>query len=147
MGYVFRYISTTRGHTPKRTPPSDSAIQIGPSTLSKNVLTVDEGSVDGCLKNGHIFRHISPTRASTSKQTTPFGSAHQIGLSTISKDVLTVDEGACGFRFKNREIGNVFTSDWRPSGDMAKRSVALDSAHRIGLSPVMVLSIVHYLPI
>src|SRR5205814_82199 len=42
MGYIFRYNSTTGGRTPKRTMPSDSAHRIGPSTLSKDVLTAEE---------------------------------------------------------------------------------------------------------
>ena len=54
MGYVFRYNSTTRGRTPKRTTPSDSAHRIGPSTLSKDVLTVEEGVSGWGFKNGRI---------------------------------------------------------------------------------------------
>ena len=54
MGYVFRYNSTTSGRTPKRTTPSDSAHRIGPSTLSKDVLTVKEGVSGWGFKNGRI---------------------------------------------------------------------------------------------
>ena len=43
IGHVFRHISTTRARTSKWTIPLDSAHQIGPSTLLKHVLTVDEG--------------------------------------------------------------------------------------------------------
>ena len=84
--YVFCYISSTSGHTAKRTMPSDLAHQIGPSTLWKDVLTVDEGVCGWMFKNskmGHIFCHISTTRARTSKQTTPLDSAHWIGVSTL----------------------------------------------------------------
>src|SRR5439155_1352828 len=96
MGYVFRYNSTTRGCTPKRTMPSDSAHRIGPSTLSKDVLTVEEGLYGWRFKNhkiGHIFHHISTTRVRTAKCTTPSDSAHRTGLTTLLTDVLTVDEG------------------------------------------------------
>jgi len=96
MGYVFRYNSTTSGRTPKRTTPSDSAHRIGPSTLSKDVLTVEEGVYGWRFKNrkiGHVFRHISTTRVRTAKRTTPSDSAHRIGLTTLLTDVLTVDEG------------------------------------------------------
>ena len=86
MGYVFRYNSTTRGRTPKRTTPSDSAHRIGPSTLSKDVLTVEEGVYGWRFKNrdiGHVSHHISIPKARTSKRTTRLDSAHQIGLSTL----------------------------------------------------------------
>ena len=63
-------------------------------------------------------------------------SASQIGLTTISKDILTVDEGVCRWRITNREIGNVFASALGTRGDMAKRMAPLDSAHRIGVSPL-----------
>ena len=61
-------------------------------------------------------------------------SAHRIGVSTLSRGVLTVDEGACGWRFKNGRIGNVFAYASRSSGRTGKWRVALDSAHRIGVS-------------
>ena len=62
MGYVFRYNSTTRGRTPKRTMPSDSAHQIGPYTLSKDVLTVEEGVSGWGFKNGRIGNALLPLR-------------------------------------------------------------------------------------
>src|SRR5437773_1356662 len=100
MGYVFRYNSTTRGRMPKRTTPSLSAHRIGPSTLSKDVLTVEEGVYGWRFKIrkiGHVFRHTSITKARTSKWTSSSDSAHQIGPDTLSKDFLTVDEGVCGW--------------------------------------------------
>ena len=63
-------------------------------------------------------------------------SAYQIGISTLFKGVLTIDERACGWRFKNREIGNVLASGWRTNGDIAKQRVALGSAYRIGVSTI-----------
>jgi len=111
MGYVFRYNSTTRGCTPKRTTPSDSAHRIGPSTLSKDVLTVEEGVYGWRFKNrkiGHVFHHISTHRARTSKRSSTSDSAHRIGLSTRLNNVLTVEEGVCGWIFKNGKIGHVF---------------------------------------
>ena len=47
--------------------------------------------------------------------------------------VLTVDQGVCRWRFKNREIGDVFNYCGRTRRDAAKRATALDSAHQIGL--------------
>ena len=41
---AFRYISTTRARTAKRTTPLDPAYRIGVSTVSKDVLTVDKGA-------------------------------------------------------------------------------------------------------
>src|SRR5437667_2265186 len=106
MGYVFRYNSTTSGRTPKRTTPSDSAHRIGPSTLSKDVLTVEEGVYGWRFKNckiGHSFRHISTIRVHTAKRPTPSDSVHQIGLTTLLTDVLTVDEGVSGWGLKMAE--------------------------------------------
>ena len=136
MGYVFRYNSTTRGCTPKRTTPSDSAHRIGPSTLSKDVLTVEEGVYGWRFKNrkiGHVFRHTSITKASTSKWTSSSDSAHQIGPDTLSKDFLTVDEGVCGWMFKNSKIGHVFYHISTTRARTSKRTTPLDSALEIGL--------------
>src|SRR5439155_14993268 len=136
MGYVFRYTSTTRGRTPKRTTPSDSAHRIGPSTLSKDVLTVDEGVSGWGFKNGRIgnaFISASRTSGRTAKRTPPFDSARQNGLFTCSREVLTVDEGVSGWGFKNGRIGNVFASASRTSGRTAKRTPPFDSARRNGL--------------
>ena len=108
MGYIFRYNSTTRGRTPKRTTPSDSAHRIGPSTLSKDVLTVEEGVSGWGFKNGRIgnvFASASRTSRDTAKGMVRLDSAHRIGVSTLSRGVLNVDEGVCGSRFKNRRIG------------------------------------------
>ena len=71
MGHVFRYICATRARAAKRTTPSDSAYRIGPSTLSKDVLTV-EGVYRWRFKNrkiGHVFRYISITESRTFKWT------------------------------------------------------------------------------
>src|SRR5205814_718873 len=87
---------------------SDSAHRIGPSMLSKGVLTVEEGVSGWRLKNpqiGHVVHYSSTLRPRKSKRTTVLKSARQIGVSTISKDVLTVDEGVCGWRFKNAKFG------------------------------------------
>src|SRR5947199_330838 len=79
IGHVVHYSSTTRPRTSKRRTVLKSARQIGVSTISKDVLTVDEGVCGWMFRNskiGHIFCHISTTRARTSKQTTPLYSAH-----------------------------------------------------------------------
>src|SRR5216117_3844991 len=107
----FRYISTTRARTAKRTTPLDPAYRIGVSTLLNNVLTVDEGFSGWRFKNskiGHVSRHITTHRARTSKRSSTSDSAHRIGLSTRLNNVLTVEEGVCGWIFKNGKIGHVF---------------------------------------
>ena len=79
IGHVVHHTSTTRPRTSKRTTELKSARQIGVSTISKDVLTVDEGVCGWMFKNikvGHVFCHISTTRARTSKQTTPLDSAN-----------------------------------------------------------------------
>src|SRR5437667_9687684 len=137
IGYVFCHISTTRACTSKRTIPLDSANRIGPSSLSEDVLTVDEGVCGGTFTNreiGHIFRHISTTRACTSKWTMPLDSAHRTGPSTLSKEDLTVDAGVSGWGFEKGRLANGFASTGETSRDRAKRMVQLDSAHRIGVS-------------
>src|SRR5947207_12133602 len=111
IGQVVHYTSTTRPRTSKRTAVLKSARQIGVSTISKDVLTVDEGVCGWMFKNreiGHVFDYSSTARPRASKRRTALKSARQIGVSTISKDVLTVDEGVCGWILKNREIGHVF---------------------------------------
>src|SRR5437667_153515 len=62
MGYVFRYNSTTRRRTPKRTTPSDSAHRIGLSTLLMDVLTVDEGVSGWGLKMAESGTFLLPLR-------------------------------------------------------------------------------------
>src|SRR5206468_4378603 len=104
-------ISQTSACTAKRTTPSDSAHRIGPSTLLKDVLTVEEEVCGWRFKNGkigHVFHRISAHRARTAKRTTPLDSAHRLGLSTILKDVLTVEKGVCGWMSKNHKIRHVF---------------------------------------
>ena len=111
IGHVVQYTSTTRPRTSKQITPSDLAHRIGACTLSKDVLTVDEGVCGWIFKNreiGHVFDYSSTARPRTSKWRTALKSAHQIGPSALSKDVLNADEGVCGWRCKNRENFNVF---------------------------------------
>ena len=54
IGQVVHYTSTTRPRTSKRTAVLKSARQIGVSTISKGVLTVDEGVSGWRLKNRQI---------------------------------------------------------------------------------------------
>src|SRR5436190_9827576 len=139
IGHVVHYSSATRPRTSKRTTVLKSARQIGVSTISKDVLTVDEGVSGWRLKNrqiGHVVHDSSTTRPRTSKRRTALKSARQIGVYTISKDVLTVDEGVSGWRLKNRQIGHVVhhTSTTRPR--TSKRTTPLKSAHQIGVSTI-----------
>src|SRR5205814_3360195 len=102
IGHGFAYSSTSRALTSKRRTELKSACQIGVSTISKDVLTVDEGVCGWIFKNnkiGYVFDYSSTTRPRASKGRTALKSARQIGVPTISKDVLTVDEGVCGWRF------------------------------------------------
>src|SRR5436190_842937 len=111
LGHVFGLICVNRARTSKRTPLSDSAHRIGVSTLSMDVLTLDQGVRGWMFKNrdlGHIFGHISVSRARTSKRIPPSDSAHRIGVSTLSMDVLTVDEAPRRWGLKNYKIGHVF---------------------------------------
>src|SRR5436190_195970 len=139
IGRVVLYTSTTRPRTSKRTTVLKSVRQIGVSTISKDVLTVDEGVCGWIFKNreiGHVFVYSSTTRPCTSKRRTALKSPHQIGPDALSKDVLTVDEGVCGWIFKNREIRYVFdySSTTRPRA--SKRRTALKSARQIGVSTI-----------
>src|SRR5436190_22696832 len=136
IGHVVHCTSPTRPRTSKRTTVLKSARQIGVSTISKDVLTVHEGVCGWMFKNskiGHVFCHISTTRARTSNQTTPSDSAHRIGQSTLLNDALTVDEGVCGWRFKNREIWDVFNYCARMDRDMNRWMAPFDSGHQIRL--------------
>ncbi len=102
IGHVVHYTSTTRPRTSKRTTALKSPRQIGVSTISKDVLTVDEGVCGWIFKNreiGYVFDYSSTARLRASKRRTALKSARQIGVSTISNDVLTVDEGVCGWIF------------------------------------------------
>src|SRR5205814_370275 len=51
IGHVVQYTSTTRPRTSKRRTVLKSARQIGVSTISKDVLTVDEGVCGLIFKN------------------------------------------------------------------------------------------------
>ena len=104
---------------PKWTTPSDSAHRIGPSTLSKDVLTVDEGVSGWGFKNGRIgnaFISASRTSGRTAKRTPPFDSARGNRPCNCSREVLTVDEGVSGWGFENGRIGNAFASASRSKG-------------------------------
>ena len=95
---IFRYISPTSDHTAKRTMPSDSAHQIGPSTLWMDVLTVDQGVCRWRFKNceiWYVFNYGARIRGGIVKRMVRLDSAHQIGVVTLSRKVLTVHEGVC----------------------------------------------------
>src|SRR5437773_7719531 len=79
IGHVVHYTSKTRLRISKRTTVLKSARQIGVSTVSKDVLTVDEGVCGWIFKNreiGYVFDYSSTARPRASKQTTPLDSAH-----------------------------------------------------------------------
>src|SRR5437773_1099813 len=139
IGHVVHYSSTTRPPASKRRTALKSARQVGVSTISKDVLTVDEGVCGWRLKNreiGHVVDYSSTTRPRTSKRRTALKSARQIGVSTISKDVLTVDEGVCGWIFKNRQIGHVVDYSSTSRARTSKRLTSLKSARQIGVSTI-----------
>ena len=72
--------------------PLDSAHQIGVLTLSRKVLTVDEGVCRWRIKNreiGNIFASVLGTRGDMAKWSPPLDSAHQIGVSPLSREALT----------------------------------------------------------
>ena len=118
----------------KRTAALDSGHQIGLSTSWEEVLIVVGGlSLVESKKSeiGPDFRHISTTRAAIAKQMAALDLAYHIYPSTPSEDALAVDEGVCRWRLKNREIGDVFASGLGTSGDTAKWTATIDSAHQI----------------
>src|SRR5436309_14693456 len=70
IGHVFGYSSTARPRTSKRRTALKLARQIGVSTISKDVLTVDEGVCGWIFKNreiGYVFEYISTARPRASK--------------------------------------------------------------------------------
>src|SRR5436190_18638500 len=100
IGNVFASPSRSSGRTAKRRAALDSAHRIGLSTLSRGVLTVDEGACGWRFKNhriGNIFDYSGNGSRDTAKQMVQLDSAGQIGLCTISRGVLTEDEGVCGW--------------------------------------------------
>src|SRR5437762_7301154 len=89
--YVFNYIDRTDRDTDKRTPPFDSAHQIGVSTFLKDVLTVDEGVCGWRFKNCeilYIFNYGARIRRGIVKQMVRLDSAHQIRLEIIFNGIL-----------------------------------------------------------
>src|SRR5947199_381061 len=129
IGHVVHYSSTTRPHKSKRRTALKSARQIGVSTISKDVLTVDGGVCGWIFKNreiGHVFDYSSTARPSASKRRTALKSAHQIGPDTLSKDVLTVDERVCGWMFKNIKIEHVFCHISTTGAHTSKQATPLD---------------------
>src|SRR5436309_9917854 len=132
IGHVVHHTSTTRPRTSKRTTGLKSARQIGVSTISKDVLTVDGGVCGWIFKNreiGHVFDYSSTARPRASERRTALKSARQIGVSTISKDVLTVDEGVCGWMFKNIKMGHAFCHISTTRARTSKQTTPLDSAY------------------
>src|SRR5436309_1751504 len=81
IGHVVHYSSTARPRASKRRTALKSARQIGVYTISKDVLTVDEGVCRWMFKNskiGHVFEYSSTARPRTSKQRTTLKSARRI---------------------------------------------------------------------
>ena len=139
IGDVFNYCWRTRRDAAKRTTALDSAHWIDVSTLSKDVLTVDEGVCRWRFKIcgiWDVFAYCQRPNGVTAKWTPPFDSAHRIGLSTRSEGVLTVDEGVCRWGFKICGIWDVFNYCGRTRTDTEKRRWRLDSAHGIGLETI-----------
>src|SRR5947199_333991 len=71
IGHVFDYSSTARPRESKRRTGLKSARQIGVSTISKDVLTVDEGVCGWIFKNreiGNVFNYSSIANANSSKR-------------------------------------------------------------------------------
>ena len=88
---VFNYCGRTRRDTAKLTTALDSARLIGVSTLSKDVLTVDEGVCRWGFKicgNWDVFNYCGRTRTDTAKRRLRLDSAHGIGLETIFNRIL-----------------------------------------------------------
>jgi hypothetical protein len=70
----------------------NSASRIGLTTISKDILTVDEGVCRWRIKNreiGNIFASALGTRGDMAKRSPPLDSAHQIGVSPLSREALT----------------------------------------------------------
>src|SRR5437667_70131 len=100
MRNVFASASRSKGRTGKWRAALDSAHQIGVSTLSRGVLTVDEGACGWRFKIhriGNVFDYTGRGSRDTAKRMVRLDSARQIGLCTIWRGVLTEDEGVCGW--------------------------------------------------
>src|SRR5216117_1406622 len=83
IGHVVHHTSTTRPRTSKGRTELKSARQIGVSTISKDVLTVDEGVCGWIFKNReirYVFDYISTARPRTSKRRTALKSARHISV-------------------------------------------------------------------
>src|SRR5271169_728603 len=101
----------------KRMVPSDSACQIGLSTLSRKALTVDQGAYRWSFKNrnfGDVFAFALRTGGRTGKWMVPSDSACQIGISILSRKALTVDQGACRWCSKIAKSGMFLLPLWEP---------------------------------
>ena len=82
----------------KRTLAFDSQHRIGVSTISRELLTVDQSVCRWNFKNcdlRNVFASVLATSRDMAKRTPPFDSAHKIGVSTFSREVLTVHQGVC----------------------------------------------------
>jgi hypothetical protein len=126
FGNVFASALSTSGRTGKWMAPFDSAYKIGPTTLSKEVLTADEGVCGWRFENWeirYVFNYCERTDGGTGEWMAPVDSAQRIGLSLIWRGVLTVDEGVCGWRCKNCGIRYVFNYCETTTRDTDKRMV------------------------
>src|SRR5205814_1729311 len=91
IGHVVHYSSTSRPHTSKQRTALKSARQIGVCTISKDVLTVDEGVSGWMFKNCEIwngFNYCVRMDRDMDKLMAPFDSGHQICLETIFNGIL-----------------------------------------------------------
>src|SRR5436190_586579 len=98
IGHVFDYSSTARTRASKRRTASKSARQIGVSTISKDVLTVDEGVCGWIFKNREIwngFNYCARMDRDMDKWMAPFNSGHQICLEIIFNGILTALGSCC----------------------------------------------------
>jgi hypothetical protein len=89
---VFACAERTSRATAKRRLPFDSACQIGLSTLSKDVLTVDQSVWRWRFENceiGCVFNYCGTTSENTGKWRALLDSASQIGPETIFNGILS----------------------------------------------------------
>ena len=96
--YVFNHCERTSARTAKRTTPFDSAHRIGPSTLLKDVLTIDGGVCGWRCKNCDIwdvFNYCARMDRDMDKWMALFDSGHQICLEMIFNGILTALGSCC----------------------------------------------------